>query len=80
MHASCWKFPPSEISLDICEEHRQGLYQQSDATDRLRISFQDKDHSGNDPHLGPGFVSICSGMLPEQFRSVFVLWVQEKFA
>ena len=34
-----------------------------------RHPLQDEDHSGNDPHLFPGFFYLNSGMSPERVRS-----------
>ena len=31
--------------------------------------LQDEDHSGNGPHLLPGFLYLGSGISPERFRS-----------
>ena len=58
--------------ISLCGEPRLGLNQLSGATYRLRSPLQDEGHSGNDPHLGPGFLRLCYGMSPERFRSVSV--------
>ena len=58
------------LNLSSGEEPRLSLNQFSDGNDRLRITLLVEDHSGNDPHLVPGFLRLCSGKFPEQFRSV----------
>ena len=58
--------------LGCCEEPRLSLSQLNDGTDRRRFPVQDKDHSGNDTHLVPGFLPLCSEIFPERFRSVSV--------
>ena len=49
-----------------------GLNQLNDGTDRLRIPLQDPKHSGNDPHLVPGFLRLRSRMFSERFRCLLV--------
>ena len=48
------------------------MSQLNDGIDRRRVSVQDEDHPGNDPHLVPDFPRLCSGMFPERFRSASV--------
>ena len=57
---------------DSCEELHLSLNQLNDGSDRQRVPLQDEDNSGNDPHLVPGFLRLCSGMFPQRFRSVSV--------
>ena len=66
-------FLKSKTKHSGCDEPRLGLNQLNDGTDRRRIPLQDENHSGNEPHLVPGFPSLCSGMFPQRFRIVSVL-------
>ena len=56
----------------IWKEPRLSLNQLNDGADTRGVSLQDEDRFGNDPHLVPGFLRLCSGNFPEQFRRVSV--------
>ena len=49
-----------------------GLNQLTDGTGRLRSPLQGEDHFGNDLHLVPGFLRLCSRKFLERFRIVSV--------
>ena len=54
------------------ERSHPGLSQLDSWHDRQRAPLQDGDHSGNDPHLVPGFLCQRSGLLPERFGRMSV--------
>ena len=58
------------LSLALLWEVPLGLSQLNDVTERRRVPLQDEDHPGNDPHLVPRLLRLCSGMILERFRSV----------
>ena len=55
-----------------CEEPLLCVSQLNDKIDRRRVPLQDEDHPGNDPHLVPGFLRLCSRKFPEEFRSASI--------
>ena len=61
---------PPQVFVDNCEEPRLGLNHLNDGTDRRRVSLQDEDHPGNDPHLVPAFAEFVfpnvPGTVPER--------------
>ena len=59
-------------AITICERFRPGLSQLDCWRNRQGTPLQDRDHSGNDPRLVPGFLRRRSGMFPERFRSASV--------
>ena len=61
------------LVLGNCERSPPGLSQLKCWPDEQRTPFRDRDHSENEPQWVPGFLSYCSGMFQERFRSKSVL-------
>ena len=65
--------------LSPCERSRPCLSQLGCWQNKQRFPVQDGDHSGDDPHLVPGFVRQRSGVFPERFRRMSVRLVSRAY-